>query len=227
MSAITSHRGFSWAPLPVAAALACWLYRPWQARAFDVLDFSEFLPLLNVGHGVGGRLALLTHYYAGTPRTAECPELRGPRDQMDVAWLAPFALARVASRTTLRPRRVDLPAASPLGGWGIRFRAWRRIAAVFLLGRASLGTAYDGGTSRPRVRSPGRAHRYTTPSSARMGQRHRGWGLACGRHSCQGNAGVLGSGGNADRVDPGSRWPALDLAARSCGKIVSCLPRDF
>lgn len=66
MSATTSRRGFSWAPLPLAAALACWLYRPWQTRAFDVLDFSEFLPFLNASHGVSGRLGALTHYYAET-----------------------------------------------------------------------------------------------------------------------------------------------------------------
>jgi hypothetical protein len=59
------RRGLGWLPLPLAGALAVWLYRPWQSRAFDVLDFSEFLPLLNAAHGFPARLASLTDYYAG------------------------------------------------------------------------------------------------------------------------------------------------------------------
>ena len=59
------RRGLGWLPLPIAAALAVWLYRPWQSRAFDVLDFSEFLPILNAARGLPARLAALTDYYAG------------------------------------------------------------------------------------------------------------------------------------------------------------------
>jgi len=65
MDSAPGRRGSGWLPLPIAAALALWLYRPWQARAFDVLDFSEFLPLLNAAHGALARLAALTDYYAG------------------------------------------------------------------------------------------------------------------------------------------------------------------
>jgi hypothetical protein len=52
-----------WLPLACAGALAVLLYRPWHARAFDVLDFSEFLPLLNGAHGAARRFAALVDYY--------------------------------------------------------------------------------------------------------------------------------------------------------------------
>lgn len=46
----------------VAIALA--LYLPWEHRPWDILDFSEFLPLLS-GGGFGERLSALVRYYAG------------------------------------------------------------------------------------------------------------------------------------------------------------------
>lgn len=45
-------------------ALALVLYRPWQHRPFDVLDFAAFLPLLQQHHGVGAQFAALVDYYA-------------------------------------------------------------------------------------------------------------------------------------------------------------------
>lgn len=46
-------------------ALALVLYRPWIARPFDTLDFSEFLPLLTGPASLGARVIALTRYYVG------------------------------------------------------------------------------------------------------------------------------------------------------------------
>lgn len=43
--------------------LGLWMYRPWEPRPFDTLDFSEFLPLLRGASGIGGRTAALINYY--------------------------------------------------------------------------------------------------------------------------------------------------------------------
>jgi hypothetical protein len=43
--------------------LALALYRPWEARPFDVLDFSEFLPLLSGDRSIGRSFGALSHYY--------------------------------------------------------------------------------------------------------------------------------------------------------------------
>lgn len=56
----------AWLPLPLAMALAWWGYRPLQARPFDVLDFSEFLPLLTKSGSAPARFGALVDYYAGT-----------------------------------------------------------------------------------------------------------------------------------------------------------------
>ena len=45
------------------AAIALAVYRPWVARPFDTLDFSEFLPLLTGPGSALGRFTGLTHYY--------------------------------------------------------------------------------------------------------------------------------------------------------------------
>ena len=44
-------------------ALSLWMYRPWEPRPFDTLDFSEFLPLLHGASGAWGRFTALTGYY--------------------------------------------------------------------------------------------------------------------------------------------------------------------
>src|SRR5262245_61410373 len=54
--------------VPVALALggtavACALYTPWVSRPFDILDFSEFLPLLTGAGGFLSRLSALNDYY--------------------------------------------------------------------------------------------------------------------------------------------------------------------
>jgi len=64
MDSAHSRRDRGWLPIPFVAVLGLWLYRSWQPRAFDVLDFSEFLPLLNAGRGIWGRLSNLLDYYA-------------------------------------------------------------------------------------------------------------------------------------------------------------------
>ena len=52
-----------WLAVAALAALAVVLYRPWHARAFDVLDFSEFLPILNGAPDPGHRFGALVDYY--------------------------------------------------------------------------------------------------------------------------------------------------------------------
>jgi hypothetical protein len=44
-------------------ALAFWLYQPWHSRPFDVIDFSDFLPLLARGDSFSDRLGALMAYY--------------------------------------------------------------------------------------------------------------------------------------------------------------------
>src|SRR5262245_62682312 len=53
-----------WLLLALAAALAVVVYRPWYPRAFDVLDFSEFLPILKSAHDPLHRFTALVDYYA-------------------------------------------------------------------------------------------------------------------------------------------------------------------
>src|SRR5690349_18258117 len=53
-----------WLLLAGAAALAVGLYRPWHLRAFDILDFSEFLPILKGAHDPLHRFTALVDYYA-------------------------------------------------------------------------------------------------------------------------------------------------------------------
>jgi hypothetical protein len=44
--------------------MALGMYRPWESQPFDILDFSEFLPLLTGSDGFIGRFtALVRHYY--------------------------------------------------------------------------------------------------------------------------------------------------------------------
>lgn len=45
------------------AVLALAMYHPWEPRPFDILDFSEFLPLLRDGSGWLDRTSALTSYY--------------------------------------------------------------------------------------------------------------------------------------------------------------------
>ena len=47
----------------VATALV--LFRPWVARPFDILDFSEFLPFLTAPDGVWGKFSTFLGYYVG------------------------------------------------------------------------------------------------------------------------------------------------------------------
>jgi hypothetical protein len=54
--------------LPAASAVLCLaiallLYRPWEPRPFDILDFSEFLPLLTAHDSFGERVAALVRHY--------------------------------------------------------------------------------------------------------------------------------------------------------------------
>jgi len=63
MASGSARRLPGWLLLCGAAALALLLYRPWHPRAFDVLDFSEFLPLLDRAHDAPHRFAALTEYY--------------------------------------------------------------------------------------------------------------------------------------------------------------------
>jgi hypothetical protein len=51
--------------LLVLLVVALLVYRPWRPTPFDILDFSEFLPLLQGADGVGDRLVTLVQYYAG------------------------------------------------------------------------------------------------------------------------------------------------------------------
>jgi hypothetical protein len=54
-------RGAVVGSLGIVLALA--LYRPWEARPFDVLDFSEFLPLLSDDRSIGRSFLALAEYY--------------------------------------------------------------------------------------------------------------------------------------------------------------------
>ena len=44
-------------------ALAFWLYQPWHRRPFDVIDFSDFLPLLSGGDSFRERFGALITFY--------------------------------------------------------------------------------------------------------------------------------------------------------------------
>jgi hypothetical protein len=51
-----------------AVALAAVLYQPWRAVPFDIIDFSEFLPLLQRPGGAVARLSGFLTYYASQGR---------------------------------------------------------------------------------------------------------------------------------------------------------------
>jgi hypothetical protein len=55
-----------WGPglaLACIGILAFWLYQPWHRRPFDVIDFSDFLPLLAGGESFSDRFGALITYY--------------------------------------------------------------------------------------------------------------------------------------------------------------------
>lgn len=52
-----------WAGAMAWLVVAWWLYEPAEPRPFDILDFSEFLPLLQKSESVVERLRNLTSYY--------------------------------------------------------------------------------------------------------------------------------------------------------------------
>lgn len=55
----------AWAALAALLAGALAIYQPWQGNPFDILDFSEFLPLISQRDGFWGRFLALVDYYAG------------------------------------------------------------------------------------------------------------------------------------------------------------------
>lgn len=55
----------AWAALAVVLAGALVVYRPWQGAPFDILDFSEFLPVIHRSDGFLERFLALVEYYAG------------------------------------------------------------------------------------------------------------------------------------------------------------------
>ena len=57
-------RGRTWLAAAASVAIALALYLPWEHRPWDILDFSEFLPLLKHSAGLAARLGALVHYYA-------------------------------------------------------------------------------------------------------------------------------------------------------------------
>ena len=54
----------TWLATAASVAVALALYLPWEHRPWDILDFSEFLPLLKGAAGFSARLGALVHYYA-------------------------------------------------------------------------------------------------------------------------------------------------------------------
>jgi hypothetical protein len=54
---------FALLALAAYAALAVWLYRPTASRPFDMVDFSEFLPILREHDSLGSRFTGLVDYY--------------------------------------------------------------------------------------------------------------------------------------------------------------------
>lgn len=62
------QRGLLIAVVTAAVLLTFWAYLPSRAVPFDILDFSEFLPLLQRHSKFGDRLYSLVEYYAGQGR---------------------------------------------------------------------------------------------------------------------------------------------------------------
>lgn len=62
MASSPTPRGATVALILGGAGLALALYIPWVRRPFDILDFSEFLPLFRRESGFGGRFAALVDY---------------------------------------------------------------------------------------------------------------------------------------------------------------------
>src|SRR5664279_998889 len=59
----STRRAAPWLALAGIAVLALCVYAPYRARAFDIIDFSDILPLLVGGHGAADRFARLARYY--------------------------------------------------------------------------------------------------------------------------------------------------------------------
>jgi hypothetical protein len=85
------------------AILVGWtIYRPDVERPFHILDFSEFLPLLQSAPGVGARFTALTEYYADQGRLNLVPYAAiAVKYTLFGTWSPGWQLARAALMLTL------------------------------------------------------------------------------------------------------------------------------
>ena len=63
MNSSLTRRGVAAVLVLGTIGLACVIYTPWAGRPFDILDFSEFLPLLRRESWFGTRFLALSDYY--------------------------------------------------------------------------------------------------------------------------------------------------------------------
>jgi len=141
------------------------LYLPWTSRPFDVLDFSEFVPLLRANGGIGSRWSALVDYYATQGRfnplghlfialkwtvLGEHPVLwQGLRAlQMSVlAGLGAALLHRLgASRSgSVIGALLLVVSGAATSGW-LRLTAAEPVGAIFLFGAVLLALDYQRAT---------------------------------------------------------------------------------
>jgi hypothetical protein len=63
MMSSTARRYRPWIGLAILGALAICFYVPYRARPFDIIDFSDILPLLTGSNSAAGQFARLVRYY--------------------------------------------------------------------------------------------------------------------------------------------------------------------
>lgn len=146
----------------IALGLAGFLYQPWRRVPFDIVDYSEFLPLLLQHHTMAGRLGAFTEYYGSQGRLNLLSYLLLIGKWMGFGWntvgwqVARFAqMAGVVAGVYFLLRRLTAGRWGPAAGAalfitaGTAAPAWIRLTMgeplglVFLLGAAGIAVQYQ------------------------------------------------------------------------------------
>lgn len=153
----------AWAALTAVLAGALVVYQPWQGAPFDILDFSEFLPLFHRSDGFLERFLALVDYYAGQHgrlNIISCAALAAKWSLLEdvpalwqLARFAQMSLVTVGAYWLLRRLRIDpggavcgamlfVVADSAMNAW-VRLTMSEPLGVLFVLAAAILATRFQ------------------------------------------------------------------------------------